>query len=132
MVPDVRIAELASGLVKGAIDRLPGVRARAFDPDWSGGAVKVTLRVTIIFELAVERENLRETPFGVAPCGPFVEILGRAAQRDMTVNRGATAGNFTPRVGNLAIGGGVGDQAPIMRPRRAPRVQQIRRGLIDG
>ena len=50
----------------------------------------------------------------------------------MAVNRGAATGDLAPRVGNLTIGGGFGDQPPIMRARRTPGVQQIGRGLIDG
>ena len=50
----------------------------------------------------------------------------------MAVNRGAATRDLAPRVGNLTIGGGFGDQPPIMRARRTPGVQQIGRGLIDG
>jgi len=77
MVPDVGIAEFTRGLMKGAIYWLPGVGARTFDPDRAAGAMKVALRVAIVFELAVKRQHLRKTPLRVAPGGPFVEILGR-------------------------------------------------------
>ena len=132
MVPDVGIAELARGLMKGAIYRLPGVGARTFDPDRAAGAVKVALRVAIVFELAVKRKNLRKTPLRVAPGGPFVEILGRTPQRNMPVHRGASAGDLAARVGDLAVRRSLRYETPIMRPRRNPRVQQIGRGLLDG
>src|SRR5208282_596974 len=132
MIPDVGIAELASGLVESTIDRLPGIGRGPFDPYGAGCAVKVALRIAIIFELAVERENLLEAPFGVTPCGPFVEIFWRAAQRDMAVDGRRPACNFAARIGDLAIGSSFGDEAPVVRTRRDPGVQQIGRSLIDG
>src|SRR5262249_61856787 len=75
LVPDLRIAERAAGVVEGVIDRLPGVGARPFDPNGAVGAVKIALRVAIVFELAIIRQDLREAPLRVAPRGPFVEVF---------------------------------------------------------
>src|SRR5665213_46566 len=58
MVRHIGIAEVPPGLVKGAIDRLPVIGARPFDPDGTGGAVKVALRVAIVFKLAIIRQDL--------------------------------------------------------------------------
>jgi hypothetical protein len=87
VVGDLVIALFAASVVKGPVNWLPALSPGTLDPDWTIGAVKIALHVAIVFELAKKGQDLFETPFAIAPCGPFVVILRRAAQRDMTINR---------------------------------------------
>ena len=88
VIGDISIAVLATRVIEGAIDRLPGFFLRPLDPDGTAGAMKIALRIAIIFELAIKRQNLREAPFGVAPRAPLVKILRRPAERDMAIDSG--------------------------------------------
>ncbi len=85
VIPDLRITHRTTCAVEGAVDRLPGVGLRPFDPDGPAGAVEIPTRVAIVLELAIKRQNLAEAPFGVAPGFPFIEILRRSAKSDMSV-----------------------------------------------
>src|SRR5882757_9841464 len=91
VIGDIRIAMLATRVVKGAIDRLPRFLLRPLDPDGTAAAVKVALRVAIVFEFAIVRQDLREAPFGVAPFAPLVEIFGCTPQCDMAIDGRRTA-----------------------------------------
>src|SRR5215469_6794960 len=94
--------------------------------------MKIALRLAIVFELAIKRQDLREAPFGVAPSAPLLKILRRPAKRDMAVHSGRATGNLAARVSDLAIGCRLGDQAPIVRPDGDPSVQEIVGTLLDG
>ena len=106
VICDVSIAVLATRVVEGAIDRLPAFLLRPFNPDGTVRAVKIALRIAIVFELAIKRQNLREAPFGVSPRAPLVKILGRPAERDMAIDGGGATRDLAARVSNLAIGSG--------------------------
>src|SRR5271154_3986897 len=131
VVPDLREAGCACGVEEGAIQRLPRFRARALDPDRSADAVKIAARVAIVFELAMERQDLLEAPFAIAPRGPFVEVARRATQRDMAVDGGAATGDLAARIGDFAIRRRIRGQMPVMRSGGNPGLQQIVRSVLD-
>jgi hypothetical protein len=82
VVPYFRVSGRAPGLEKGAIEGLPSFRARALYPDRSADSMKIAACVAIVFEPAMERQDLLEAPLAIAPRRPFVEVLGvcRAAR----------------------------------------------------
>ena len=129
--PRLRRIRCAAGVEERAIERLPCFSARPFDPYRSADPVKIALRIAIIFELAMERQDLLEAPLAITPRRPFVEILRRAAQRYMSVDGRAAARHLAARVRNFASRSGLGHHPPIMRSGRDPGVQQVRRSLFD-
>src|SRR5260370_25008885 len=86
VVPDFRVSGGARGLEKGAIQGLPALGARTLDPDRSADSMKIAACVAIVFELAMERQDLLEAPLAIAPRRPFVEILPCAAHRAVAVD----------------------------------------------
>src|SRR5271166_2450932 len=85
VVPDFRVSGRARGLEEGAIEGLPGLGAGPLDPDRSPHSMKIAACIAIVFELAMERQDLLEAPLAIAPRRPFVEVLRCPAQRDMAV-----------------------------------------------
>src|ERR1700691_4313420 len=132
MVQDFGVSSRARGVEKGVIERLPVLRTRTLDPDRSAESVKIAARIAIVFELAMERKDLLEAPLAIAPGRPFVEITGRAAQRDMTVDGRTATGNLAARVCDFPARRGICDQTPVVRSRRDPCVQQVGRSVLDG
>ena len=96
-VVNMRVAELAAGVIERRLRRQPRLALKAVADDRAFAAVKIVLEIGIRLHPAKERQNPLKRPFAIAVSRcPVLEIVRQPAQKHLPVNRASAARNLAP------------------------------------